>query len=355
MAAETSFVNENARAGRFATWVTAKKNVKEVSMRKTPQLIPLLLSATAMLLPGLGEAATTVPEKDRAAILSMAGEFKVSFNFHETLTIDKSREPSPDEKSGAHEKVLVVEDRGDYISLQHLLVVDAEGQQMVVKHWRQDWQYQPKHLTVYRGFGVWEREKLKARDVKGQWSQTVLSVDDSPRYGGIGAWRHVGEVSYWDSAETWRPLPRRESDQRKLYDVLVGRNRHTIIPTGWVHEQDNYKLDLNESGNRIIAHETGFNTYERTTEYDFRAADTYWKETEAFWTAVHDRWTKLLKESPSITLKNDARAISRKVLGMADELREGKYASVEEALMAFNDALDAALAGADEEEAPETK
>lgn len=323
-------------------------------MRDRMKLIPLLVAGVALLWPGVSQAAARAtgkaPEKDRAAILAMAGEFKVSFNFHETLTIDKSREPSPDEKSGAHETVLVVEDRGDFISLQHLLVVEAEGQQMVIKHWRQDWQYQPKQLTEYRGLGVWERVKLKARDTKGLWSQTVLSVDDSPRYGGLGQWKHIGDVSYWDSAETWRPLPRRETDQRKFYDVLVGLNRHTITPTGWVHEQDNYKLDLNDSGNRMIAHEIGFNTYDRVSDYDFSAATKYWEETEAFWKAAHARWVKEMTERPSFTLKNDGRMVSRKLLGMADDLREGKFASLDEALKAFNEAVDAALAGTDDKE-----
>jgi hypothetical protein len=69
-------------------------------------------------------------------------------------------------------------------------------------------------------------------------------VDDSPRYAARGRWQHAAGVSTWISDETWRPLPRREFSVRKDYDVLVGTNRHTITPTGWVQEENNVKLAL---------------------------------------------------------------------------------------------------------------
>jgi hypothetical protein len=263
----------------------------------------LILSSVA-----LAAHAATAPKADRDAILAMAGEFKVKFHFHETLTFDPGRAPSSDEDSVAHEQVSVIEDRGDYIALQHLLVVEMEGQKHVVKHWRQDWQFEPKFVTEYRGHGHWVRRDLKRRDVKGAWSQTVFSVDDSPRYGGIGAWRHEGGLSFWESRETWRPLPRRERDQRKFYDVLVGLNRHTITPRGWVHEQDNYKLNLAEAGNRIIAREIGINTYDRISGYDFSVASEYWESTRDFWTAARAEWTKVLEKHDSVTLRNDGQS-----------------------------------------------
>ena len=46
-----------------------------------------------------------------------------------------------------------------------------------------------------------------------------------------------------------RPLPRRESSVRDDYDVLIGHNRHTIVPSGWVHEEENYKVVLDGHGN----------------------------------------------------------------------------------------------------------
>jgi hypothetical protein len=315
-------------------------------MKSTLKLI--VLTAT-LGLAGVALAAAP-PKKDRDAILAMAGDYAVKFTFTETLTFDVDREPSPVDVTEAREHVLVVEDSPEFISLQHLLVVEAEGQKMIIKHWRQDWQYEPKMVTEYRGLGQWDRVKLKARDVKGAWSQTVFQVDDSPRYGGVGTWRHEGGLSFWEARETYRPLPRRETAQHKFYDVLVGTNRHTITPKGWAHEQDNYKLDLDEKGNRIIARETGLNTYDRISDYDFTPAKEYWDATAEFWTGVRARWNEVLTTQPSITLRNDGRSINRKILGMADELREGKFATLDEALAAFNAKLDAALAGDEEPE-----
>mgnify|MGYP006197439051 CR=1 FL=1 len=53
-------------------------------------------------------------------------------------------------------------------------------------------------------------------------------------------------MSTWISDETWRPLPRREFSVRKDYEVLVGTNRHTITPDGWLQEENNLKRVLPE-------------------------------------------------------------------------------------------------------------
>src|SRR5690606_22636668 len=77
--------------------------------------------------------------RDHAAILAMAGEYRVRFNFDETLPLAPDYEMKPSKRSGATEWITVVEQRSDFISLQHILVMGDEH--TVVKHWRQDWQY----------------------------------------------------------------------------------------------------------------------------------------------------------------------------------------------------------------------
>jgi hypothetical protein len=121
--------------------------------------------------------------------------------------------------------------------------------------------------------------------------QSVLQVDDSPRYAARGRWRHEGGVSTWLSDETWRPLPRREFSVRKDYDVLVGTNRHTITPHGWVQEENNLKLALNQK--RFLAREYGVARYERIRDYDFSAGETYYTRTEPFWAEVRAAWREL--------------------------------------------------------------
>ncbi len=52
--------------------------------------IALLLLASASL-----SFASTPPEQDRRAILAMAGNFKVSFNFEETFPVARQRDCCP--------------------------------------------------------------------------------------------------------------------------------------------------------------------------------------------------------------------------------------------------------------------
>ena len=94
-----------------------------------------------------------------------------------------------------------------------------------------------------------------------------------------------------DGSSTWRPLPRREFTVRSDYDVLVGVNRATVLPSGWVHEQDNLKLVLDEHAKPradapYIARELGIDRYERIKGFDFSAGDVYWQKTGEFWRVV---------------------------------------------------------------------
>jgi hypothetical protein len=110
---------------------------------------------------------------------------------------------------------------------------------------------------------------------KGRWAQTVYQVDESPRYGGLGVWQHEPLSSTWISADTWRPLPRREWSVRKDYNVLLGSNRHTITATGWVQEENNLKMVLAHGQKQAIAREYGVARYERIKDFDFTQADDY--------------------------------------------------------------------------------
>jgi hypothetical protein len=162
---------------------------------------------------------------------------------------DPALKPDAPYQSWGTEYVFVAEDRPDFVALQHILVMrvlenDQPGDAMVVRHWRQEWRYQADSLLAYEGANAWARRAVPPVERSGAWVQSVLQVDDSPRYAARGRWKHEGGVSTWLSDETWRPLPRREFSVRKDYDVLVGTNRHTITPQGWVQEENNVKLVL---------------------------------------------------------------------------------------------------------------
>jgi hypothetical protein len=243
----------------------------------------------------LSEPGLSAQERDRRAILAMAGPYRVTFDFLEVVRYDPALKPDAPYQSWATEYVFVAEDRPNFIALQHILVMrmrldgDKISEPMVVRHWRQEWRYQPDALLVYQGMNTWARRPLKEKS--GLWTQTVLQVDDSPRYAASGRWQHDGGVSTWISEETWRPLPRREFSVRKDYDVLVGTNRHTITPHGWIQEENNLKFAISQRKN--LAREYGVARYDRIRDYDFGAGEKYYKATEPFWAEVRAAWREL--------------------------------------------------------------
>jgi hypothetical protein len=209
--------------------------------------------------------------------------------------------------------VYVDQDDGKTISLVHILemrIVQKDGsitEPMVTKHWRQDWRYEPADLVEYRGRDRWQRRKLDSAG-KGVWSQTVYQVDESPRYASVGRWEHTPSFSTWLSADTWRPLPRREWSVREDYQVLLGTNRHTIQQTGWIQEENNLKAVVKAAGELdpakpFVAREYGVARYERIRDADFAAADAYYAATKTFWGDVRATWTETFVREGDVTLR----------------------------------------------------
>jgi len=96
---------------------------------------------------------------------------------------------------------------------------------MIIKHWRQDWIYENTEFYIYDHDNKWSFLKLPNDNVKGQWTQKVFQVDDSPRYEGSGSWVYVDGKKYWEST-TDAPLPRREYTTRSDYNLtdIYSRN-----------------------------------------------------------------------------------------------------------------------------------
>jgi len=256
-------------------------------------------------------------ERDRRAILAMAGGFRTSFDFIETVGFTADYAPARPYQSWSTEYIDVLEDRGTAITLQHTIVmeyVDAEGNvqgPVVQKHWRQDWVYEDPTIHEFAGHGLWRERRPAAREIAGKWSQAVYQVDDSPRYEAYGAWTHTDGYSSWQSETTWRPLPRRESSVRSDYDVLIGTNTHTITPGGWVHEENNLKAVLGDDGalrseQPYLARELGLNRYELIEGFEFSAREPYWAATGAFWDDVRDAWAAIYARSAEFTFDEAA-------------------------------------------------
>ena len=254
-------------------------------------------------------------EKDRQAILAMQGVYRVTFDFIETVPLRAGYNPARPYQSWATEFVEVIRDSGDFISLQHVLVmyfIDENGKVQgpeIIKHWRQDWKYEDTELLEYQGNNTWKTITVPVPKAKGKWSQAVYQVDDTPRYEGLGEWVYDENYYEWTSNPTWRPLPRREFTVREDYTVLSGINRVTINPGGWIHEQDNIKLVVDASGKPLakdpyIAKETGLNRYELIVGFDYKAGLDYWHRTAPFWADVRTAWAETISENQPLQLRN---------------------------------------------------
>lgn len=270
---------------------------------------------------------------DRRSILAMAGEFRVRFAFDETAALAPAYAPHAAQRSGATELVEVIVDEENWISLQHILVMKMGEDVHVIKHWRQDWHYEPASVLRFHGNGRFSNDAVPAAEAKGAWSQIVYEVDDAPRYAGIGRWLHADGVDAWTSDTTLRPLPRREYSKRKDYQALEVINRHTLTPAGWVHEQDNTKLVIDADGRRhAIARERGLNSYARIGDFDFEPGRAYWKKTAAYWQQVRAEWQRGFAAQSSFVLTPDPDGEPRitELFAQADRVADGEKVTVEE-------------------------
>lgn len=239
-------------------------------------------------------------QKDREAILAMAGTFEVNFHFQETVSFDKDYEIKEAYDANALEIVIIDEETENRIVLQHIL----KTKHGIIKHWRQDWAYENRILWEYSGPLAWTKKELTQEEAKGTWTQRVFQVDDSPRYESFGEWTHDAGVSQWVSAQTNRPLPRREYTKRDDYDILLAVNRQVITSGGWVHEQDNDKLITRDGNHRILAREIGINTYKRVEQAPFSEVRQWWREHRDFWIQVRETWDEIFASQAQLNLKN---------------------------------------------------
>ena len=241
--------------------------------------------------------------RDRAAILAMQGEYRVDFNFQETVALEEGYERRDDKNTGGYEIVLLVEDEPERIVLQHLLVTTGGA---VIKHWRQDWMYEASERLEFVADQTWQMRPIDPELREGAWTQCVFEVSDAPRYCGTGSWRHKYGVSTWTSDRSWRPLPRREYTKRSDYNALNVENRHTITPNGWTHEQDNTKT-LRDGSETVatLVREFGFNDYRNIVGFDFEPARVYWRDTEEYWASVRAAWERRFAPGTTLVLTTE--------------------------------------------------
>ena len=241
-------------------------------------------------------------KQDIEAIKEMCGCFEIDFKFSETFQYinDSNYSKSKNYNAKALEYAKLIKDEKDHISIQHLLVMGD----YIIKHWRQDWVFQNKDLLKYDGNNNWKYISKTKKDVKGQWTQKVFQVDDSPRYEGSATWVHADGKSYWENS-SYAPLPRREYTKRNDYNIMIRGNRHEITEDGWVHDQDNFKVvkDSESDSEVIIASEKGINTYTRVDESNCKEAIKWWDENNEKWLLVLEKWNSIYSKKDDISLR----------------------------------------------------
>ena len=241
-------------------------------------------------------------KQDIEAIKEMCGCFEIDFKFSETFQYsnDSNYSKSKNYNAKALEYAKLIKDEKGHISIQHLLVMGD----YIIKHWRQDWIFQNRDLLKYDGNNTWKYISKTKKDVKGQWTQKVFQVDDSPRYEGSATWVHADGKSYWENS-SYAPLPRREYTKRNDYNIMIRGNRHEITEDGWVHDQDNFKVvkDSESDSEVIIASEKGINTYTRVDESNCKEAIKWWDENNEKWLLVLEKWNSIYSKKDDISLR----------------------------------------------------
>ena len=241
-------------------------------------------------------------KQDIEAIKEMCGCFEIDFKFSETFQYinDSNYSKSKNYNAKALEYAKLIKDEKGHISIQHLLVMGD----YIIKHWRQDWVFQNKDLLKYDGNNNWKYISKTKKDVKGQWTQKVFQVDDSPRYEGSATWVHADGKSYWENS-SYAPLPRREYTKRNDYNIMIRGNRHEITEDGWVHDQDNFKVvkDSESDSELIIASEKGINSYTRVDESNCKEAIKWWDENNEKWLLVLEKWNSIYSKKDDISLR----------------------------------------------------
>ncbi len=257
-------------------------------------------------------------KQDIEAIKAMCGCYKVSFNFAETFATDTAYQFKDNYSSGALELVLPIVEEKDKIVLQHLLVINDT---MIIKHWRQDWVYENTDLYQYDKEDTWKYVSKSPASVKGQWTQKVFQVDDSPRYEENATWVHFDGKHYWEST-TSAPLPRRERTTRNDYNVMVRTNRQEITDYGWIHEQDNAKVvRANGEEDKTIAWEKGWNTYTKVEDSKCQPGNDWWADNKNYWADVRTVWDEVFasQQTLAISMKAERRKLYRRLFSIGEQ------------------------------------
>ena len=260
-------------------------------------------------------------QQDIQAIKSLCGCFEIDFDYTETFAPDSNYVFHDDYHAHAGaEYAFIVEETPHKIVIQHLLVL---GNGMIIKHWREDWLYENRAFYKFDRDLKWKYSSLSKDEVKGTWTQKVYQVDDSPRYEGMATWVHADGKHYWENRSD-SPLPRREYSHRSDYNVLSRGNRIELTDYGWVHEQDNVKIQRSDEEDIVLAEEKGYNRYHSQDVSKCQAAIDWWNKNEDYWAIVRKEWASVFESKKDIQIakKKDDKMLWEAIFNLGDQALE---------------------------------
>ena len=260
---------------------------------------------TILLVSNLNLFSQIKKQKDVEAIKSMCGCYEVTFKFAETFNYskDSTYTPSKNKIAYAVEWIdLTYIDKNNLI-IQHILQMGKDSNAYIMKHWRQDWNYQNREFLIYDHNNIWNKLEANYNSTKRQWTQKVFQVDDSPRYEGSASWAYIDDKIFWEN-NVDAPLPRRERSIRSDNNVLNRGNRIEITNEGWIHKQNNQKILRSDTANDVlIASEYGINSYVKINNERCKYAKIWWNKKSEKWKIVRKEWELVFEQNDTISLK----------------------------------------------------
>lgn len=282
---------------------------------------------------------TSPSTEDIANIKSFAGCYAVDFKFVETFPTTEGYQLHKPQNSKGIEYVVIDHNDNNEIHLQHILVSNRGGKLGALKHWRQEWIYNPSQISSFQGYHEWKNQNVTLAG--GNWNQRVTQTDDSPRYECIAQWVNKGKDSYWE-CQSWNPLPRREYTSRSDYQVLDRMNRQRLTSYGWIHEQDSAKLQVFDGKvTKSLVKERGENTYTRISDDQCQPAQKWWSERRTNWKAIRNAWNEVRRENPTLkfNFKTEEGELIRQLDKLDDQAARQKL-SEEQVLVAAKQTID---------------
>ncbi len=277
---------------------------------------------------------SAAPMVEIQMIQKMTGCYEVTFQSKETFSYAENYTHSPPYKSHALEWIFTDKQGDNNVELQHLLILNGDT---VQKHWRQKWVFQGPELFDYQGDKTWHKKILPQDISSGRWVQKVFQVDDGPRYECSAPWISWGEQQYWE-CEANAPLPRREFSVRQDYNILKRGNRHQITDFGWVHDQDNIKINRTQGMDQLLTREKSYNIYKKVDDSRCHLAKEWWPKHEKYWQVVRQVWNEIYQRQDKIKMKeqNDSQSRWQALFSLGERISSDPHANYQEVKTSVN-------------------